>query len=94
MGVIGMHDKDLGLSSLFANVAAASAIGHPVAPMINLGGTREQVVATARVVSATRDLTHTLASTDASLDSVMQAVDRKNTAAAAFLQQVGVPWPL
>ncbi len=89
-----MQKNDSITSRMFATFAAANAIEHPTAPMVNLSGNRDQVLATAKVVSTTRALSDILVSNNPRLEDVMKAVDRKNNAAVQFLQHVGSPWPL
>ena len=94
VSVAAMHDDYSIMSRMFPALAAASVVGHQSAPIVDLGGTRQQVMATARVMAATSDLNDMLASKNQGLENVMKSVDRKNAAAAEFLQHVGSPWPL
>ena len=89
-----MPDGNTDITRMYQMMAAATALGHPAAETAALKGTRRQVVATAKVLSATRDLSDCLSSDSPTLRQVMSRVDRKNEAAASFLRHVGVPWPL
>ena len=82
------------ISMMYPLVVAATALDHPVATATSIGGTRNQVLATAKVVSATRELSDCLALKDVPLRQVMSCIDRKNSAAAEFTRCVGAPWPL
>ncbi len=82
------------ISMMYPLVAAAAALDHPVATATTIGGTKGQVLATARVLSATRELSDCLARPDVTLQQVMSRIDRKNSAAAEFTRCVGAQWPL
>jgi len=75
-------------------VVAASALDRPEVSQVSVGGNRDQVLATARVVAATRDLNTTLRDPAATLESVTNSINRKNRFAGEFLRLTGASWPL
>jgi len=75
-------------------VTAASALDRPEVSHVSIGGSRDQVLATVRVVAATRDLSSTLQDPAATLESVTNSINRKNRFAGEFLRLTGAPWPL
>ena len=79
---------------MYQIATAATALDHPVAAMTSIGGSRDQVAATARVIAATQELSTCLASGTPSLKQVMSRIDSKNTAAGEFLRCTGMTWPL
>ncbi len=75
-------------------VVAASALDRPEVSHVSIGGSRDQVLATARVVAATRELNGTLRNPGSTLESVTNSINRKNRFAGEFLRLTGAPWPL
>ena len=73
---------------------AASSLDHPASTTVKIGGNREQLVASARVMGVTQELTTALTNPDISLHDVMGCIDRKNAAATEFLRVTGSRWPL
>jgi hypothetical protein len=82
------------ISKMYQMASVASALDHPALGGTSFGGSREQVIATAHVVAATRDLRTCLASDTSGLKQVMSSIDRKNAAAKEFTRQTGISWPL
>ena len=91
--MLEMNDAP-GIGRMYQLATAATALDHPAASMTSIGGSRDQVAATARVIAATQDLSSCLASDSPSLSQVMSSIDRKNVAAGEFLRCTGTPWPL
>lgn len=83
--------RNLNERVLLASVGAW-LVGRPTD--VRLRGTSEQLMAVSEALLASKALHEELMRPDASLESVMRRVKRKNEAARGFQIVFGVRWPL
>ena len=85
-------DELAGASRFFYAACAAWALDRPV--NLRVRGTSSQIAAIAEAIAASRAFDATLMSESATVESVMECLDRKRSAAHTFRAECGVPWPL
>lgn len=87
---------DLGMSNPTQPNTTGSDVGNPQIPKlpIKIRATKEQIQAIIDTIQASVDFQNEINNPDATIESVIQKLNTKNTFKAEFETKTGFPWPL
>jgi len=86
-----MSNKSISGKDLFRLAVAGSALGIDVP--VNIGGTKQELLAASRAIQAVQSLTEELGKVDATVESVTEKMKHHQKCAKEFEKVTGISWP-